>query len=246
MNKFDKEMTMKIKNAIAFVTGANRGLGLAFARELLKRGATKVYAGMRNPAGFSEPGIVAIQLDVTDAASVAAAAALTADTTLLINNAGIAHPTGSTLDPAGIDAGRAMFETNYVGLIRVSQAFAPHLSRNGGGAVLNVLSYASWTSGALLASYAATKSAAWSYTNAFRGEVRANGTQVVGLHVGFIDTDMTQGFDVEKSSPQQVVIIALDGVEAGLEEVLADDATRELKQSLSSPRALYLGELAAA
>ncbi len=233
---------MKIKNAIAFVTGANRGLGLAFARELVKRGATKVYAGMRNTAGFSEPGIIAVQLDVTDAASVAAAAALTADTTLLINNAGIAHVTGSTLDPAGIDAGRAMFETNYVGLIRVSQAFAPHLHANGGGAVLNVLSYASWTAGALLASYAATKSAAWSYTNAFRGEVRAHGTQVVGLHVGFIDTDMTQGFEVEKSSPQQVAAIALDGVEAGLEEVLADEATRELKQSLSSSQALYLGE----
>jgi NAD(P)-dependent dehydrogenase (short-subunit alcohol dehydrogenase family) len=239
-------MTMKIKNAIAFVTGANRGLGLAFARELLKRGATKVYAGMRNPAGFSEPGIVAIQLDVTDAASVAAAAALTGDTTLLINNAGIAHMTGSTLDPAGIDSGRAMFETNYIGLIRVSQAFAPHLRANGGGAVLNVLSYASWTAGPMLASYAATKSAAWSYTNAFRGEVREHGTQVAGLHVGFIDTDMTQGFDVEKSSPQQVAIIALDGLEAGLEEVLADDATRELKQSLSSAQALYLGEPVAA
>lgn len=231
---------MKIQDAIVFITGANRGLGLAFAHEALKRGAKKVYAGVRNPTDSHTPGIVQVKLDVTDAASVAAAAKQCGDTTLLINNAGIARLTSSTLDASMIDLSREIFETNYYGTILVSQAFAPVLAKNGGGAMVNVLSDATWFSRPMLAAYSASKSAVWSFTNALRIELRSQNTPVLGLHVSFMDTEMTHGFEMKKTSPQQVAEAALAGIEAGNEEVLADDFTREVKQSLSAAQAIYL------
>lgn len=231
---------MQVKDSIAFVTGANRGIGLAFAQELLARGAKKVYAGVRNPEGINVPGVVAVKLDVTDAESVAAAVAQCSDVTLLVNNAGIASLLQSTLDPAIIDDSRRFFETNYYGVIRVSQGFAPVLLANGGGAIVNVLSNATWISMPILAAYCASKSAAWSFTNALRLEVREQGIQVLGLHVGFVDTDLTHGFDAPKVSPQSVAIETLDALEAGKEEVFADEGTKQLKAALSSEQAPYL------
>jgi short-subunit dehydrogenase len=173
---------------------------------------------------------------------VTAAASLCGDTTLLINNAGIVRTGGFQGAPAHDDA-RAIFETNFFGLIRMGQLFGPILGRNGGGAVLNVLSVASWFNSSQMAAYAASKSAAWSYTNGLRNELLAQGTQVVGLHVGFMDTDMTSGFDVAKASPADVASQTLAGVEAGLSEVLADDITRKVKQGLSANPSLYLAPL---
>lgn len=231
---------MKIRDSIAFVTGANRGLGLAIARELLARGAKKVYAGVRNPAGVAIPGVEVVKLDVTDQASIAAAAAQYGDTSILVNNAGIARLTNSTLDPAMIGSAREIFDTNFYGVIRMSQAFAPVLAANGGGAIINVLSDATWMSRPMLAAYSATKSAAWSFTNALRIELRGKGTQVLGLHVGFMDTDMTKGFDMKKVSPRDVAAQTLDALEAGKEEVLADEGTRAIKRSLAGEQPLYL------
>jgi NAD(P)-dependent dehydrogenase (short-subunit alcohol dehydrogenase family) len=229
---------MKIQHSVAFVTGANRGLGLAFARELLKRGA-KVYAGMRNTDGFDVPGLIPVQIDVTDPASVVAAAALCADTTLLVNNAGIARLLPGALAAEHADVAREIFETNYFGVLNVSSAFAPLLGANGGGAIVNVLSDAVWLARPFLAAYAASKAAAWSLTNATRIELRAQHTLVQGIHVGFLDTDMTSGFDMTKTPPLAVVRQSLDGVEAALEEVLADEGTIALKASLSGPQAAY-------
>ena len=231
---------MKIQNSIAFVTGANRGLGLALARELLARGAKKVYAGVRNPAGVDIPGVEVVKLDVTDPASISAAAAQCSDTNILVNNAGIARITSSTLDPKIIDSAREIFETNFYGVIRTSQAFAPVLAANGGGAIINVLSDATWISRPMLAAYSATKSAAWSFTNALRVELREKGTQVLGLHVGFMDTDMTKGFEMQKVSPEDVSAQTFDALEAGKEEVLADEGTRAIKQSLAGEQTFYL------
>jgi NAD(P)-dependent dehydrogenase (short-subunit alcohol dehydrogenase family) len=231
---------MDIKNSIAFVTGANRGLGLAFARELLARGARKVYAGMRNTEGVDIPGVVPVRLDVTDPDSIARAAAQCADTTLLVNNAGIARILESTLDPGVIDMAREIFDTNFYGVIRVSQAFAPILQRNGGGAVVNVLSDATWFARPFLSAYSASKSAAWSYTNALRIELRGQGTLVQGLHISFMDTDMTAGFDMAKISPQLVAQRSLDGVEKGSEEIMADDFSAAVKASLGGAEPLYL------
>jgi NAD(P)-dependent dehydrogenase (short-subunit alcohol dehydrogenase family) len=231
---------MDIKNSIAFVTGANRGLGLAFAQELLARGAAKVYAGMRNTDGVDIPGIVPVKLDVTDAESVTRAAAGCPDVTLLVNNAGIARMLESTLDAGVIDMAREIFETNFYGVIRVSQAFAPILKRNGGGAVINVLSDATWFSRPFLSAYSASKSAAWSYTNALRIELRGQGTLVQGLHISFMDTDMTAGFDMAKTSPRLVAQRSLDGLQQGSEEISADDFTASVKASLGGAAAFYL------
>ena len=228
------------QNSVVFITGANRGLGLAFAHEALRRGAKKVYAGARSPIESGTPGIVPIKVDVTDPASIAAAARQCGDTTVLINNAGMARLTGSTLDFAMIDSAREVFETNFYGTILVSQAFAPILAKNGGGAIINVLSDASWLARPMLAAYSASKSAVWSFTNALRAELRNQKILVLGLHVSFMDTDMTRGFDMKKVSPRQVAEAALIGLETNSEEILADDFTREVKRSLCDDQPMYL------
>jgi NAD(P)-dependent dehydrogenase (short-subunit alcohol dehydrogenase family) len=231
---------MKVQDAVVFVSGASRGLGLAFAHEALRRGARKVYAGVRSPTETNTPGIVQVKLDVTDPDSVAAAAAQCSDTTVLVNNAGIARLTSSTLDSAMIDVAREIFGTNFYGTIRLSQAFAPILAKNGGGAIINVLSDACWHARPVLAAYSASKSAVWSFTNALRVELRNQKTLVLGLHVAFMDTDMTKSLEIKKTSPRQVAEAALTGIEAGKEEVLVDDFTREVKRSLSDEQPMYL------
>ena len=231
---------MRIEDSVAFVTGANRGLGLAFAKELLGRGVKKLYAGVRNPDGVDLPGVVPVKFDVTDPAVVGAAALRCDDVTLLINNAGIGRVDASALDPAVIDNAREFFETNFYGIIRASQAFAPVLSANGGGAIINVLSEVTWFARPIMTAYSATKSAAWSFTNALRLDVRDKGIQVLALHVGFVDTDLSRGLDVKKSDPKQVAVRTLDALEEGQEEVLADEKTEALKRSLSTERPYYL------
>lgn len=230
---------MELKNATVLITGANRGIGLAFAREALARGARKVYAGVRDPASISLPGLQAIKLDVTSDEDVAAAAALAKDVTLVINNAGIAA-TGGFLADDSIESARRHLETNLLGPLRVARAFAPVLAANGGGALLNVLSIASWINRPLLGVYGMSKSAAWALTNGLRHELREQGTQVLGLHMGFVDTDLTRGLDAPKSTPESVVRQAFDALEAGAEEVLADDATRQVKQGLAAEPPVYL------
>ncbi len=234
---------MNIQNATVLITGANRGIGLAFARAALARGARKVYAGARNPASVELPGVEPVRLDVTDAAQVAATATRCGDVTLLINNAGIARA-GGWLAPNAVELAREQFETNVVGPLRLSQAFAPVLAKHGGGAILNVLSVASWISSPGLAAYGATKSAAWSLTNGLRHELRAQHTQVLGLHMGFVDTDLTRGFDLPKSSPDDIVARAFDALEAGDEEVRADAITEQVKLGLSAQPGVYLNVLA--
>jgi len=233
---------MQLQNAVAFVTGANRGLGLAIVRELQARGVRKIYAAARDPDSITLPGVIPVRLDVTRPDQVAAAAAACADTTLLINNAGIA-PLVQPLDPAAIATGRSLFDTNFFGLVSVSQAFAPLLAANGGGAIANILSIASWIAAPHFSMYAASKSAAWAYTNALRHAVAAQGIQVLGLHVGYIDTDLTKGFDVPKLDPAQVATKLLDGLEAGQSEVLVDERTRAVKHGLSAEPGIYLSPL---
>ncbi|MEU7870863.1 SDR family oxidoreductase [Dactylosporangium sp. NPDC049140] len=223
-------------NEVVLVTGGNRGLGKAFVEEALARGARKVYAAARDPRSVSTPGAVPLALDVTDPESVRRAAAEAPDVTVLINNAGIT--TGSSLLHGDLDDIRREFETNFYGTINVTRAFAPVLAANGGGHVLDVHSVLSWISQGT--SYSSTKAAVWQATNAFRLELAAQGTKVTGLHVGYIDTDMTRGIDGPKASAQDVARQALDGVEAGEFEVLADEISRTVKRGLSGdPAALY-------
>lgn len=230
---------MKIENAVILITGANRGLGLAFAQEALKRGAAKVYAGARNPASVTLPGVQAIKLDVTSPEQLAEAAAAAGDVTIVINNAGIAD-FGGFLPEGSVASVRRHMETNVIGPIQVTQAFAPALAKNGGGAILNVLSIASWINRPLLGVYGASKSAAWAVTNGLRHELREQKTLVTGLHMGFVDTDLTTGIDAPKLTPEEVVRQAFDALEANQEEVLGDDMTRQVKTSLSSATPAYL------
>jgi NAD(P)-dependent dehydrogenase (short-subunit alcohol dehydrogenase family) len=230
---------MKLDNATVLITGANRGIGLAFAKAALARGARKVYAGARSPAGVTLPGVVPLKLDVNSPADVTAAAQLAGDVTLVINNAGIAQMGGVLAADAEASL-RQQLETNLFGVLRVGRAFAPVLGANGGGAMLNVASVASWVTMPALAAYAITKSATWSLSNALRNELRAQGTQVLTLHMGFVDTDMTQGIDMPKSTPEDIVARAFDALEAGADEVLADDMTQHVKLGLSARPGVYV------
>jgi NAD(P)-dependent dehydrogenase (short-subunit alcohol dehydrogenase family) len=231
---------MKIKDSIVFVTGANRGLGLAFAREAILRGAAKVYAGVRRPEDFSEPGIIPVKLDVTDSESVISAAKIAFDVTLLVNNAGIAEVSESPFAENVEEQARRIFETNYYGVIRTTSAFQASLPDEGNGAVINVLSAVTWKPVPILTPYSASKAAAWSYTNNIRVHLKTRNIQVVGVHVGFVDTDLTKGFDVPKADPTDVVRQTYDALEAGESEVLADEGSRELKQTLSSVTPGYI------
>ncbi|MBV8500811.1 MAG: SDR family oxidoreductase [Paucibacter sp.] len=230
---------MKLKNATVLITGANRGIGLAFAKALLARGVRKVYAGARDPSSVKLDGVTPIRLDVNSPADIAAAAEAAGDVTLVINNAGIAAM-GSFKTADAEETLRRHLETNVLGVLRVSQAFAPVLARNGGGAFLNVASVASWISGPALANYAVSKAAVWSLSNGLRNDLREQGTQVLSLHMGFVDTDLTHGIDMPKSTPEAIVERALDALEAGAEEVLADEITQQVKKGLSAEPAVYL------
>ncbi|MCX5398908.1 SDR family oxidoreductase [Streptomyces sp. NBC_00102] len=226
---------MELRNAVAVVTGANRGLGRHLAAQLVERGA-KVYAAARRPELIDLPGVTPLRLDVTDHLSIEEAARVASDATLLVNNAGVL--TGAALIGGDLDEVRREMETNFFGPLATTRAFAPVIEGNGGGAVLNVLSVLSWTHPGGVGSYAASKAAAWALTGATRDELAPRGIAVSALHVGYMDTDMASGVPADrKTAAADVAALALHGIEAGLPEIIADAVTRQVKQSLAvTPR----------
>ena len=225
-------MAVRVEGARVLVTGAGRGLGRVFAESLLARGASTVYAGIRDPATAVCAGAVPVKLDITSADDVTTAVARCADIDILINNAGIMR-FAPVLAAPDLRSAREEMDTNYFGTLRMCRAFAPVLAASGGGALVNVLSIVSWFANPQNGSYCASKSAAWSLTNAARIELRRQGTLVTGVFAGVIDTEMGAAFTgLPKVSPQSVVDQALDGIEAGAEEVLCDDRTRSVKAAL--------------
>jgi NAD(P)-dependent dehydrogenase (short-subunit alcohol dehydrogenase family) len=228
---------MHIEGSVALVTGANRGLGAAYARALLQRGAAKVYAGARRPETITDPRLVPVRLDVTDRASIDEAARLARDVTLVINNAGVSTGTPTLGDEEGL---RQELEVNYFGPVAVSRRLAPVLADNGGGALVNVLSVLSWLSFPEGGGYSAAKAAMWAATNSMRLTLAEQNTLVVAVHVGYMDTDMASAVDAPKTPPELVAAATLDAVEAGEAEVLADETTRWVRAALSGElSALY-------
>jgi len=223
---------MKIDGSVALVTGANRGLGQAYARELVSRGAARVYGAARDPAAVTEPRVTPIALDITDPERVARAAAQCSDVSLLVNNAGVLKYS-TFINAPNLDAARLEMETNYFGTLSMCRAFAPVLAANGGGAIVNMLSVSSFYTNPFDASYGASKAAAWSLTNGVRLELHHQGTLVIAVHASFIDTDMAALADVPKDSPESVAQQVFDAVEANQIEVLADERSRTVKASLS-------------
>jgi NAD(P)-dependent dehydrogenase (short-subunit alcohol dehydrogenase family) len=219
---------MKIGGSIALVTGANRGLGRAFVVALRAAGCAKIYAGVRkiDTAAYDD-GIVPVLLDVTKSEQVTAAAARCGDVSLLINNAGVAYFAPALGAPTMDDARREM-ETNYFGTLAMCRAFAPVLKRNGGGAIVNMLSVVSFFNAPMQGTYCASKAAAWSLTKDVRFELRAQGTLVAGVYSGYIDTDMTAGIDGPKSSAATIAAEVVAGIENGAEDILADKRSRSV------------------
>ena len=218
---------VSIEGSIALVTGGQRGLGEAFVQELLDRGAAKVYASARTPTPVADPRVVPVALDVTDQASVAALARIADDVMIVVNNAGVggAGPL-LTADVADI---KEVFETNLFGAIRVAQTFAPILAGNGGGALVDIHSALSWIA------VGASKAAFWSATNSLRLELAAQGTLVVGVHLGYADTDMTSTVTAPKLDPRVVAGAVVDGIADDRTEVLVDDTSRHFKQAVAGP-----------
>lgn len=222
---------MEITGKTALVTGANRGLGRQLAAQLRDRGA-RVYAAARDPQTVDLAGVTPLALDITDPASVAAAARAASGVAILVNNAG--SQTRSSLLTGDLAAIRLEMDTHFFGTLAVTRAFAPQLAARGSSAVLNILSGLSWVSFPGVGAYCAAKAAEWSLTNALRLELAGQGTRVTALHVGYMDTDMTRQLDVPKSDPAAVAKLAIDGIAAGDAEIIADETSRRVLAGLSA------------
>ncbi|MFI7612533.1 SDR family oxidoreductase [Nonomuraea terrae] len=222
---------ISIEGATVLVTGGTRGLGAAFVTEFLHCGAAKVYATGRTPAPVGDPRIESVVLDVRDDDAVAKLARYAHDVSIVVNNAGMAARGPIVAEP--IATVQAVFDTNVFGPLRVAQNFAPVLAANGGGAMVNIHSALSWAAGA--GAYGASKAALWSVTNALRVELAGQGTHVLGVHLGYTDTEMTSRLKVAKNDPAQVARDVLTALRAGKTEVLVDDVSARFKAALSGP-----------
>ncbi|GGY17817.1 SDR family oxidoreductase [Streptomyces tanashiensis] len=220
-----------VAGKVVVVTGGRRGLGAALVDEVLARGARKVYSTARSEYADDRPNVVTVALEVRSADSVAALAELATDAEIVFNNAGVLLP--SPLLTGDLEQVTETFDVNVLGPLRVARAFAPVLAANGGGALVNMHSVLSWLAGS--GAYGASKAAAWSVTNSLRLELAPQHTHVVGVHAGFIDTDMVSALDRSKAKPADVAARIVDGLESGDAEVLADDVSVTVKSALSGP-----------
>lgn len=226
-----------LSKAVVLVTGANGGIGTHLVHEALERGAAKVYATARTPRDWNDDRIVSLRLDVTDLESIRSVAAAAGDVTVLINNAGTSVSSPGILTQTD-DEIRANVDTNFLGPLHLTRAFAPIISARPGGIVINIHSALSWFAAAGI--YSATKAALWSTTNSLRIELAPAGVHVVGVHVGWVDTAMAAHTTDPKTDPADLVRTVYDAVEAGEYEVLADETSVRLKAALSAPiEALY-------
>ena len=234
----------RIEGRAVFVTGANRGIGRAFVEELLAAGAAKVYAGARDPrtladlVAHGDGRVVAVELDVTKPEMIETAATACEDVAILINNAGIAAFQGLSSSSDSARA-RAEMETNYFGSLNMIRSFAPTLAANGGGTIVNMSSIAGLVNIPVFASYSASKAAVHSLTQGARAELAGQGTLVVGVYPGPVDTDMGANLPLDRTSPNVVAKAVLDGIEADKEDIFPDPLSRQLYEGLTAnPKAV--------
>ena len=217
----------KISGNVAFITGANRGIGRAITEALLQRGASKVYAAARRPEEIADlterfgDRIEAIELNVTNGDQVQAATERAGDVALLINNAGVAVGGGLT-DDTVLQSARQEMEVNYFAPLQLLQGFAPILAGNGGGAIVNISSIAGLSSFPFFPTYSASKAAVHSLTQAARALLATQKTAVHGVYPGPVDTDMAKEIEMDKATPSEVANAILDGVEAGTTDIFPD------------------------
>ena len=235
-------MTLQSLNgAVVLVTGANGGIGTHFVEQALERGAAKVYATARTPRAWNDERVVPLALDVTDATSIRAAVDAAPDVTVLINNAGAAVSTPGMLTHSDEEI-RQNVDTNFLGPLFLSRAFAPILVANTPAALINIHSALSWY--AVAGIYSATKAALWSTTNSLRLELAPAGVHVLGVHVGYVDTPMAATAEGPKVDPADLVRQVFDGLESGEYEVLADETSVQVKAGLSAPLEAVYPQLA--
>jgi NAD(P)-dependent dehydrogenase (short-subunit alcohol dehydrogenase family) len=221
-----------LDGAVVLITGANGGIGTRFVEEALARGAAKVYATARTPREWADERVVPLRLDVTDEESIRAVVEAAPDVTVLINNAGASVPTAGILTHTD-DEIRRNVETNFLGPLFLTRAYAPLLSGRDGATVIDIHSALAWF--AVYGIYSATKAALWSATNSLRLELAPAGVHVVGVHVGYVDTAMAEHVSDPKTDPAELVRAILDATERGEYEVLADEISVQLKAGLSAP-----------
>lgn len=188
-------MSFDVNGKVALVTGANRGIGKTIVESLLAHGAAKVYAAVRNVSSAESlvaqygDRVVPIEVDLQKPETVAAAAQTAGDVQLVVNNAGV-YKSATPLAPEAAESLQFEMDVNVYGLLRVAQAFAPVLKKNGGGAFVQLNSVVSIKTFLSAATYSASKAASYSITQALREELGAQGTAVVSVHPGPIATDM--------------------------------------------------------
>lgn len=228
---------MEVKGKNVLVTGANGGIGSAFVKELLQRGVSKVYAAARNKDSLEHlkqldpERVVAVALNITDAAQIADAACTCSDVQILINNAGVNRGMWLTA-PSGQEAARDEMEVNFFGTLAMCRTFAPIITANAGGVIASVCSLLGLVNMPVIGTYCASKAAVHSLIQGLRGELAPKGIKVIGIYPGQVDTKMTEGADGPKAAPEQVVTAILDGLEIGTEQIFPDAMSQEVHTML--------------
>lgn len=240
-----KDLKVNTSGKVAFVSGANRGIGKAITIELLERGAKKVYAGARNTANLLTlqemypERLIPVQLDVTNNDSIANAVKVASDVEILVNNAGLLIG-DSIFSVEALDNFKSQFDVNVMGLVKLSQGFISSIKTGAaGGSIVNISSMAGLGNMPVIGSYSASKAAVHSIIQAMRGELSQDKVSVIGVYPGPIDTDMAKGFEMDKDSPENVARNIVDGIENGIEDVFPDQMSQQLKAVyMTNPKAI--------